>query len=56
MTPSMMTKQSGNYSFSTRDNKAMLRAINKYIPGDRLVHSPNFFDVAKAGIRGLFHR
>ena len=52
----IMTKENGNFTFSTRDNKATLRAINKYIPGDRLLRSPSFFGVIKAGILGLFHR
>lgn len=51
----IMTKENGNFTFSTRDNKATLRAINKYIPGERLVRSASFLDVIKAGVRALFH-
>lgn len=52
----IMTKESGNYTFSTRDNKATLRAVGKYVPADRLVRSLSFFDVIKAGAGSLFHR
>ena len=41
------TKQNGYFTFSTRDNKATLRAINQYIPGERMVRSLSFFDVLK---------
>lgn len=52
----IMTKQNGNFSFSTRDNKATLRAIRAYVPADRLVRSLSFFDVVKLGVRGLVRR
>lgn len=52
----IMTKSSGHFSFSSRDNKKVLRAINAYIDSDRLVHSLSFFDVLKRGIKNLFKR
>ncbi len=50
------TKKNGYFAFSTRDNKAALRAINQYIPGERMVRSLSFFQVLKRGLSNLFHR
>lgn len=52
----IMTKKNGNYSFSTRDNKATLRAVREYVPADRLVRSLSFLDVVKAGVHGIVRR
>lgn len=52
----IFTKENGHFSFSTRDNKATLRAVRKYVPEDRLQRSPSFLDVAKRGLTSLFHR
>ena len=49
------TKENGHFSFSTRDNKATLRAMRAYIPEDRLQRSPSFADVMKAGAKSLLH-
>lgn len=51
----IFTKENGHFSFSTRDNKATLRAMRAYIPEDRLQRSPSFADVMKAGAKSLFH-
>lgn len=51
----IFTKENGHFSFSTRDNKATLRAMRAYIPGDRLQRSPSFADVMKAGAKSLLH-
>jgi hypothetical protein len=51
----VMTKENGNYSFSTRDNKMTLRAMRGYVPEDRLVRSPSFLDVVRAGLKRLLH-
>ncbi|MGI6511271.1 MAG: DUF956 family protein [Catenisphaera adipataccumulans] len=50
----IMTKENGNYTFSARDNKKMLRAIRNYVPADRMVRSLSFFDVLKRGTKNLF--
>ncbi|MCD7807975.1 MAG: DUF956 family protein [Erysipelotrichaceae bacterium] len=50
----LSTKENGNFTFSTRDNKATLRAINKYIDSDNLVRSLTFFQVLIRGIKHLF--
>ena len=52
----VMTKSSGNFSFSTRDNKATLRAMRPYLGDENLVRSPNIVDVFKLGMKRLFHR
>ena len=50
----IFTKQNGHFSFSTRDNKKTLRAINSYIESNRLVRSITFGQVIKRGIKSLF--
>ena len=52
----IFTKENGHFSFSTRDNKRTLRAVNKYIESNRLVHSDTFFQVIKRGIKNIFRR
>lgn len=52
----VVTKRNGNFTFSTRDNKALLRAVNQYIPSENLVRSLSFFDVIKRGIKSIFKR
>lgn len=52
----IFTKESGTYSFSTKNNKRTLRAVREYIPADRILRSPTFFGVVRAGIKHLFHR
>ena len=51
----IFTEENGHFSFSTRDNKATLRAMRAYIPEDRLQRSPSFADVMKAGAKSLLH-
>lgn len=46
-------KQGGHFSFSTRDNKATLRAVREYVGEDKLVRSKSFVDVIRAGGRGI---
>ncbi len=52
----VFTKESGHFSFSTRDNKKTLRAMRPYVGEENLVRSPNFLDVCKAAIKGITHR
>lgn len=51
----IFTRENGHFSFSTRDNKATLRAMRAYVPEDRLQRSPSFADVMKAGAKSLLH-
>ena len=51
----IFTKKNGKYAFSTRDNKATLRAMRGHVPEDRLQRSPSFLDVVKVGAKSLTH-
>ena len=44
------------FSFSTRDNKAVLRAMRTYLGDEKLLRSLSFVDVLKGGIKGLLGR
>ncbi len=46
----------GTYSFSTRDDKATLRAMRAYLGAERLVRSPGFFQVIGEGLGVLARR
>jgi hypothetical protein len=48
------TKENGSFSFSTRDNKATLRAVQVYVPAERMLRSASFLDVIKLGLRRLW--
>lgn len=52
----VVTKKNGNFIFSSRNNKALLKAVNKYIASENLVRSLSFFQVIKRGIKTLFTR
>lgn len=52
----IFTKANGHYTFSTRDNKATLRAVREHVPADRLLKSMNFFQVVGHGIMYLPHQ
>lgn len=52
----IFVRQGGHFGFSTRDNKATLRAVREYVGEDKLVRSASFFDVIKAGGRGVVNR
>ena len=49
----IFTKDNGHFDFSTRDNKATLRAMREHLPEDLLQRSPSLLDVLKAGVRSL---
>jgi len=51
----IFTKENGHYTFSTRDNKATLRAVREHVPADRLQKSENFFQVAGHGLSSIGH-
>lgn len=52
----VVTKKDNNFTFSTRDNKALLRAVNKYIPSEKLVRSLGFFQIISRGVKSIFSR
>ncbi|WP_296115205.1 DUF956 family protein [uncultured Anaerococcus sp.] len=41
------TKKNGDFIFNSPENKAVLRAVNKYIPGDKLRKSLTVWDYIK---------
>ena len=53
---SIFTKSNGNFSFSTKDNKKTLRAVNQYIPSEKLRKSLTFLQVIKRGFFSLFKK
>ena len=48
-------RESG-FSFSTRDNKATLRAMREHVPEEKLLRSLSFFDVIKRGVLSLLRK
>lgn len=59
----LFTKDGRHFTFSTRDNKATLRAVREHVGADKLVRSADFKDVVAAGaksipgvVAGLFKR
>lgn len=50
------TKRNGQFRFSTRNNKKVLRAVREYIPADNIVRSLTFFQVLRRGIKNIFVR
>ena len=59
----LFTRDGRHFTFSTRDNKATLRAVREHVGAERMVRSPGFVDVIKAGaasipraVAGLFGR
>jgi hypothetical protein len=49
------TKKNGTYTFASKQPKAVLRAINKYVDSQHMVRSLTFFDVLKRNIKSVFH-
>jgi hypothetical protein len=50
------TKRNGTWTFSSKRPKDVLRAINVYIPGDRMVHSLGFFDVMRNALVAIVQK
>ena len=44
------------FTFSTKDNKATLRAMRAYLGEDKLLRSPSFLQVMGFGVKRLLHR
>lgn len=51
----IFTKVNGHYTFSTRNNKATLRAVREHVPADRMLKSLNFFQIVGHGVMYLPH-
>ena len=52
----VVTKNNGNFIFSTRDNKKTLRAVKNYVDPNNMVRSLSFFQVISRGLKSLFKR
>lgn len=52
----IVTKKNGTFSFSSRDNKKVLRSINNYIASDKMLRSLSFFQVMGRGLKNIFKR
>ncbi|WP_283582385.1 DUF956 family protein [Ligilactobacillus hohenheimensis] len=50
------TRKSGAFTFAARHPHEALRAVRKYVGGDRIVRSLTFFQVIRRGIKAKFTR
>lgn len=48
------TKRNGNFTFSSKNPKKVLRVIREYVEPNKMVHSLSFFDVIKRGLKSKF--
>lgn len=49
----IFTHNNGSFTFSTRDNKQVLRVIRAHIGAEKMLRSLSFFDVLRASGRGI---
>ena len=49
----IFVRDGNKFIFSTRDNKATLRAVREHVSEDRIQRSPSLLDVMKAGVRAI---
>lgn len=47
----IQTKKNGTYSFSAKEPKKLLRAVNQYVASDHMVRSLTLLDVVKRAFR-----
>jgi hypothetical protein len=52
----IQTKQNGIFSFSSKEQKKVLRAIREYVDPNHMVQSLGFFDVIKRGLKSKFKK
>ena len=50
----VQTKKDGAFSFASREPKKVLRAMNKYVPDDKMLRSLSARDVIKRKVKRLF--
>ncbi|WP_251552139.1 DUF956 family protein [Neobacillus muris] len=50
------TKRNGNFTFSSKDPKRVLRAIREYVDPNHMVQSLSFFDVIKRGLKSIIKK
>lgn len=52
----IFTKKNGHFDFSAPDNKALLRAVRKYVPENRMFRSRGFLKTFTSGLKHLITR
>lgn len=52
----IQTKKNGNFIFSSKDPKKVLRVIRKYVDPSHMVNSLSFFDVVKRAVKSRFKK
>ena len=52
----IQTKKNVAFSFASKEPKKVLRAVNKYVPDDRMLRSLSAWDVIKRKIKRLFNK
>lgn len=52
----VVTKNNGNFTFSSKDTKALLRAAQTYIPAEKMVRSLSFVQVLVRGVKNIFSK
>lgn len=52
----IVTKKNGSYSFASKEPKKVLRAVNQYVPSDRMLRSLNAFEVVKKRLTSVFKK
>lgn len=50
------TKRNGQFRFSAKNNKEVLRAVRNHIPADDIVRSLTFFQGISRGLKNIFSR
>ncbi|QCJ40726.1 DUF956 family protein [Bacillus sp. S3] len=52
----IQTKRNGKYTFSSKEQKKVLRTIREYVDPNQMVQSLSFFDVIKRGLKSKFKK
>ncbi|WP_071130448.1 DUF956 family protein [Enterococcus timonensis] len=52
----IQTKGNGTFTFASKEPKKVLRAIQKYVAPDHMVHSLTFWQVVKRGVKARFRK
>lgn len=52
----IVTKNSGSYSFASKEPKKVLRAVNQYVPSDRMLRSLSAIEVVKKKVTSIFKK
>jgi hypothetical protein len=52
----IQTKRNGTYTFSSKEQKKVLRVIREYVDPNHMVQSLSFFDVIKRGFTSKFKK